>query len=156
MAGVIIGALGIASTGIGLAWATRPPQELACGVRMRNCTYPLEDVNSLIEQFVDAWVQEFGGELELRKALQSLVLEWRVGDSFPYGNKTAKGLTWSKKRVELADRKITGLRSTTLTHELVHVALWVTKGDPGRQHAVPGSTWEDAHDALIAGLRKSL
>lgn len=129
------------------------PQRLACGVRMQGCPYALGDVEKLIDQFCELWGEQFGDEKKIRDALRDLTIEWKSGDMFDYGSKKARGLTWSKKKITVASREVTGLRSTSLSHELVHFALWVTKNDPGHKHVAPGSVWTLRHEAVIIAMR---
>ena len=126
------------------------------------------DVSISMKIFYIHWLEKFGDPVgRIKKNLNSIMIMWgdklktasgyRMDGSYSKKLK-AQGITYTKGTIwvkKLADKKIC---RSSLTHELVHAAIWtmkITDGDPdhlGEKYA----GWTIEHSALIENVKEEL
>lgn len=149
VAAAVFGSLGLIGSIFAGVVATRAIQvssarPLSHGVTGRG-EFVVPDAS--LDAVLEAYAREVPGA---KKYLAGLTVESVEGEYLVdlMGNKsTARTLspTW----VQLAHTE-NGFRA--LGHELIHVGLWNTKGNPDHNHNAPGGPWGKAEDELEGKL----
>lgn len=157
---VILGVVLIPVIAIVGAKLTRPNQQVpGFGTRMRACPYPLPEVATLLADFIGGWdANGFGGAQKVKAAIDVLDIYWVTNANTDRNGPPMNGLTINVHTVNVVGEPLfRNVRRTALAHELVHVALWATTGQPDADHtgsATPG--WTLAHDAFIESLKRQV
>lgn len=124
---------------------------------------PPASQDEALTAFAKAWRERgFTGADGLLKAFGRLHISWEPGQFFTRPGLWDKageplkmrGLTMSPKQIIVAIWDGALLGDVALFHELTHVALWVTKGEPDADHKgdrYPG--WTEEHDDMIRELK---
>ena len=113
----------------------------------------------------DAWLEvwdSFAPESTplLREHLEQLVVTCEDKPLAFDGQWFLLGDTPSRSHVVIATTLPGGermpLHITSYGHELMHIALWLTEGDPDLNHSQAGGPWSDEHTLLIVELMAQL
>ena len=109
-----------------------------------------------LDAFVSGWEDyDFPKVPAVETAMGELLVEWKPGDYFEAGGKKFRGLTKSKRHIQLAERNGAPIGRTAIFDELMHVALWVTTGKPDENHEAEGrGDWSDRHSELRQKLKR--
>lgn len=135
----------------------RPPQHVpGFGTRMENCPYGPMVVATLLETFLAEWHLAFGNNSEARRAIDELNIVWIEGHSFFVRGREVFGVTDKPNLVRVCGLP-RALHRTGLVHELVHVILWHTTGEPDPDHEHSElHGWTPAHNDLIKRVGRIL
>lgn len=154
------------------------------GVRFEG-RFSENEVNEGVQVFRDLWIKHVGGSLEFASMLgfldirftdRVIVLKYQGEDIL------ANGVADSRYKIRVNDRSTRVLRDddgnfiktstgkyaseqlpkdtikisrTALGHELIHIALWHTTGDPDHNHDQPSpDNWSEVHNKIEREWKK--
>ena len=145
-----------------------PHYENAWQIKEKNSWPSAKNVSIAVKIFYKKWKEEFGDPNQrVHKALNKLMIEWMeptqktiLGYSMNgrMSRGKAKGIALSPSYLKIRKTGYQRIASTSLIHELVHIALWNSGnilGDPdheGREYS--GWTWK--HTKMIKDLNTIL
>ena len=124
-------------------------------------------VSSSIMVFYSRWTDVFGDpEGKVGNMLNNLLIQWGDKKRTVYAaydingnyieNATVSGLALSKGHIWVR-RGAKGIGTSSLVHELVHLALWVEAGSPDPTHeGGDDDIWKDEHTQFIKEVNKVL
>tara|TARA_R100000008_G_scaffold83920_1_gene70071 strand:- start:1011 stop:1544 length:534 start_codon:yes stop_codon:yes gene_type:complete len=145
-----------------------PDYESAWQIQEKNTWPHPKNVSIAIKLFYKKWCEEFGDRnKKVHKALNKLMIEWvsdkqksMLGYSMDGKIKRgkAKGLALSPTYIKIHKTRYERIASTSLIHELVHVALWNSGnilGDPDHEGALYEG-WTFKHTKMIKEINRIL
>ena len=137
-------------------------------IQERNTWPTTKNTSITIKIFYKQWKKEFGDEKQkVYKALNNLVIEWTDSDDkeilgYSMGGKIVrgkiKGIALSPTYIKVRKTQYERIASTSLIHELTHVALWNSGnilGDPDHEGSAY-SGWTHKHTKMIKELNRLL
>jgi hypothetical protein len=142
----------------------RPPQRVnGFKTRMKDCPYPASIVALALATFTDEWDATFSPDKRVDAALDRVNIYWKDVEYFIASDgrtkaagetKTIAALPKPYHNITVATKDRT-LGQTAFFHELTHVMLAVTTGDPDRNHREGKGPWQTKHDTFINNLKKA-
>ena len=124
-------------------------------------------VSTSINIFYEQWVNRFGDpEMKVERMINNLLIQWgdkkrTVHAAYDINgnyieNATVSGLALSKGHVWVR-RGLKGIGTSSLVHELVHLALWVEHENPDPTHeGGTDNVWGDEHTRFIKEINNLL
>ena len=156
------------STNIAIQMSKIPYHENTWQIQERDTWPTTKNTSIAIKIFYKRWKKDFGDkEQGVYKALNNLMIEW-VSPSdkeilgYSMDGKVVrgkvKGIALSPTYIKVRKTQYERIASTSLMHELTHVALWNSGkilGDP--DHEGPAySGWTNEHTKMIKELNRLL
>ncbi len=111
------------------------------------CDFPVDDGLDVMDVFYDGFVERFGDDDGLvLDAFRNLRVQC-LAEKPACGEGTCFGVTLSPTRIEMVNAG-RGARGSTLSHELMHAALWAKTGGVEASH----HPWPDDVSAYVFEL----
>jgi hypothetical protein len=125
-------------------------------VRMSpHCPESPKAIHAALEDFMEEWSSRFGPDPKTREALKGLDIYWIPKPAFYARGIKAAGVVDNRNRIRIAAPPGIHLGQTAFFHELVHLMLWHTQGDPDPDHEGDAwAGWNPEHSELIEELNK--
>ena len=105
---------------------------------------PVATTALALSAFAGEWEATFGDHAAVAEVVNNVRVHWVRSQDIP----GYSGLTDDAYDVRVVF-VAKGVAHTALAHELVHVMLWHTAGDPDADHALGKGPWHAEHDAMI-------
>lgn len=121
------------------------------GIRVNESPYPVEQVESAIIDFSDAWFTVF--EEDIWWTVSDLDIQFYGKDGYTNGCVTGQTDSPGHIRVSYNKNAVQPLALTSIWHELTHSTLWHTEKDPDYTHSQDPGPWSEKHDWLIAYMK---
>ncbi len=145
-----------------------PDYESAWQIQEKNTWPTPKNVSIAIQLFYKKWYEKFGDKnKKVYKALNKIMIEW-VSDKeksmlgYSMGGKIkrgkVKGLALSPTYIKIQKTRYERIASTSLVHELVHVALWNSGnilGDPDHEGTLYEG-WTSEHTRMVKEINRLL
>jgi hypothetical protein len=145
-----------------------PHYKNAWQIQEKNSWPPVNDVSVAVKIFYIKWKKEFGDQdKKVYRALNKLVIEWdnsnnrKILGYFVDGKikrGIVKGIALSPSYIRIYKTDYEKIGSTSLIHELTHIALWNSGnilGDPDHE-GLEYSGWTSKHTKMIKDLNRIL
>lgn len=124
----------------------------SCAPSFVDCPWPDEEVQRVLDETADGWERRLGERADFSGILvecrpgRTVIFEWRGEQHESYG------VTLSRDHVLVPTDGFPSARSSTLGHELIHVGLWRTNGDPDSDHLGPDRGWTQDHSDIVTDV----